>query len=43
LVHHKKNAIYANISFSVYPEGPSMVDLLLDQCWSSYFEIVISY
>jgi len=30
LVHHKKDGVYANISFSVYPEGPSMVDLRLD-------------
>jgi len=30
LVRHKKDGVYTNISFSVYLEGPSMVDLHLD-------------
>lgn len=30
LVHHRKDGVYANISLSVYPEGPSMVALRLD-------------
>jgi len=30
LVHHKKDGVYANISLSINPEGPSMVDRCLD-------------